>query len=448
MKKVIIIANEKKSEFNSELPTIFHKILDKPTIKKIVDNFSDLGFDDIVTLVDDDANQLESVLDDSCRYIKTSQEIFDFKALKPLLKDEEGVTVLTFGNIPLVTKKTYSEIVEEVKQYPMVVITADKTKSEQDRILRNPAETIRSIIRYEEATSDHLSIKEVNMNVYAFDNKLLYKYIHELDDEKEFYDAVDLTAKFKEYGHPVFPHKVSESSEAILIKTRKDLVNANYIEQYRINNYWLEHDVTIYDIDSVAIGSDVEIGMDTVIYGGTSILGKTVIGKGNTIMAGNSITDSIIGDHNVIEQSKLFDTKLGNKNIIGPWTNLRTGTVAGDNNKIGTNVELKVVTMKDNNALSHNVYLGNTMMGSGSNIGWGVVTANYDGIKKNTTTIGDHCFVGSSYTIIAPVNMGDKVLVAAGSVINEDIPTGAMGIARVHQENKDDKGRKYIERVE
>ena len=163
---------------------------------------------------------------------------------------------------------------------------------------------------------------------------------------------------------------------------------------------------------------------------------------------GTSITDCIIGDNNVIEQSKLFETKLGNNNDVGPFANLRTGVVAGDSNKIGTSVELKVTTMNDHNALSHHVYLGNTTMGSHCNIGWGVVTANYDGIKKNETVIGDHCFVGSSSTIIAPVIMGDKVLVAAGSVINKDIAEGALAISRGEQLNKDDKGRKYIERVE
>lgn len=448
MKKVIIIANEKKSEFNSELPTIFHKILDKPMIKKIVDNFVTLGFDDITTVVKSDAEKLVDLLANTCKYTKAEDDISDFKALSPLLEDKEGITVLTYGNIPLITEDTYSELVSEVAEHPMVVLTADRLSSKQDRILRNPAETIREIVKYEDATLDQRSIKEVNMNIYAFDNKLLYKYLKELDETKVNYSAKDVVAKFKEYGHTVYPHKVKDSSEALRIKTRKDLVDANYWEKYRINNYWLDHDVTIYDIDSVVIGSDVELGVDTIIHRNTEIFGNTVIGKNNNIKMGTSITDCIIGDNNIIEQSKLFETKLGNNNDVGPYTNLRTGVVAGDSNKIGTSVELKVTTMKDHNALSHNVYLGNTEMGSHCNIGWGVVTANYDGKKKNKTVIGDYCFVGSSSTIIAPVTMGDKVLVAAGSVINKDIAEGAMAIGRSEQVNKDGTGRKYIERVE
>ena len=447
MKKVIIIANEKKSEFNSELPTIFHEILDKPMIKKIVDNFTNLGFDDITTIVEGEKDEINLVLDDSCKYIKTTRDIFDLKALLPLISDEEGVTVLTYGNIPLITTDTYASMIEEVKDNPMVVLTADRLHSKQDRILRNPAETIRSIIKYKDATVDQQSIKEVNMNIYAFNNKMLYTYLNELEAELEYYDVRDLLAKFKADGHIVLPHKVKDPSEALRIMTRKDLVDANYWEKYRINNYWLEHDVTIYDIDTVTIGSDVKIAMDTVIYKNNEIFGNTVIGKNNMIKSGNSITDSHIGNHNVIEQSKLFDTKIGDKNDIGPWTNLRTGVVVGDHNRIGAGVELKVTSLKDYNALSHNVYMGDTSIGSHCNIGWGVVTANYDGTKKNKTVIGDHCFVGSSSTIIAPVTMGNQVLVAAGSVITEDIASGDMGIGRVRQVNKEGTGKKYMERV-
>ncbi len=447
MKKVIIIANEKKSEFNSELPTIFHEIVDKPMIKKIVDNFTNLGFDDITTIVEGEKDEINLVLDDSCKYIKTTRDIFDLKALLPLISDEEGVTVLTYGNIPLITTDTYASMIEEVKDNPMVVLTADRLHSKQDRILRNPAETIRSIIKYKDATVDQQSIKEVNMNIYAFNNKMLYTYLNELEAELEYYDVRDLLAKFKADGHIVLPHKVKDPSEALRIMTRKDLVDANYWEKYRINNYWLEHDVTIYDIDTVTIGSDVKIAMDTVIYKNNEIFGNTVIGKNNMIKSGNSITDSHIGNHNVIEQSKLFDTKIGDKNDIGPWTNLRTGVVVGDHNRIGAGVELKVTSLKDYNALSHNVYMGDTSIGSHCNIGWGVVTANYDGTKKNKTVIGDHCFVGSSSTIIAPVTMGNQVLVAAGSVITEDIASGDMGIGRVRQVNKEGTGKKYMERV-
>lgn len=448
MKKVIIIANEKKNEFSSKLPTIFHEIIDKPMIKKIVDNFKSIGFDDITTICEEDSASLIEVLSDSCNYVKTSSKKFDFKALKSLIKDEEGSVIITYGTIPLITQETYNKLLDDLKEYPMVILSSDRVDSKQDRILKTANNTVKVVIDYEDASSDEKSIKEVNMNVYAFNNKLLYKYLNEFDHDLEVYDVNDLLEKYKSDNHSVVSHKVADPMEAILIKSRRDLVRANKWEIDRINNFWLDNDVTILDSNSTIIGSDVKIGMDTIIHPNTKILGNSIIGENNTILDDTDIINSIIEDNNKIEKSKIFNTKIASDNYIGPWTNLRENVVIGNHNRVGTSVELKNTTIQDYNALAHNVYLGDTSIGNHCNIGWGVVTANYNGISKSKTVIGDNCFVGSSSTIIAPVYMGDKVLVAAGSVINEDIESGAMAIGRARQETKPEKGRKYIERVE
>ena len=286
------------------------------------------------------------------------------------------------------------------------------------------------------------------MNVYAFNNKLLYKYLNEFENDLDLFDVNDLIEMYKKDNHTVVSHKVADPMEAILIKSRRDLVKANKWEIERINNYWLDNDVTILDSDTTIIGSDVKIGMDTIIYPNTKIIGHTVIGENNMILGDTNIINSTIEDNNKIEKSKLLNTRIANDNDIGPWTNLRENVLIGNHNRVGTSVELKNTTIGDNNALAHNVYLGDTSIGNHCNIGWGVVTANYNGISKNKTIIGDMCFVGSSSTIIAPVTMGDKVLVAAGSVINKEIESGAMAIGRAIQTNKPDRGKQYIERVE
>ena len=120
----------------------------------------------------------------------------------------------------------------------------------------------------------------------------------------------------------------------------------------------------------------------------------------------------------------------------------------GDGNRVGSSVELKKTQMKDHNSIAHNVYLGDTTIQSYNNIGWGVVTANYDGKKKNKTKIGSHSFIGSATTIIAPVTIGDKAVVAAGSTINEDVEDNALAIERNHQVNKPNRGKEYLEREE
>lgn len=451
MKTAIIIANERKSKINSSIPTVLHKIIDKPMIEKIVDNFEMLGFDNIVSVIDYDKEKVIKQLGDKSKYTKINERVNMLKAVNSIkdLKDVEGYTVIADANVPLITKETYSMMLDMAKEYPMVILTAHAAGfTGCDIITRNPAKSVRSVVKYELASADQRAIKEVNMNVYVFNNKLLFKYLSELEENQEFYDIPDLVEAFKAEGHKVMPLQLAEAGEAIRITSRKDLVFANDWERNRVNNYWLENGVTIYDSATTTIGPDVQIGEETIIYSNNRIIGKTVIGKYNMIDSDNKIVDTTIGENNTIERSIINNSEIGNKNQVGPWANLRESVIIGDGNRIGSNVELKKTQMKDHNAIAHTAYLGDTTIGSHNNIGWGVVTANYNGIKKSKTTIGNNSFVGSSTTIIAPVNVGDKVLIAAGSTITEDVEDNALAIARSKQVNKPERGKEYLEREE
>ncbi len=451
MKTAIIIANERKSKIESHRPTVLHRIIDKPMIEKIVDNFIDLNFDNIISVIDYDKEKIVDCLKDKSKYRMISESVADLKALSSLedLKGIEGYTIVTHGNTPLITKETYSLLLETVKDFPMVVLTtyADRYNG-YDIIVRNPARTLRSIIKYEDSTPDQKAIKEVNMNIYAFNNKLLFEYIEKLEAKNKDYDFKDLVELFKADGHRVMPIKIDDYYQAIRVSTRKDLVIANEWERDRINDYWLDNGVTILSSKTTRIGSDVKIGNDTVIYPNNYITGKTIIGNDNILESDNKITNSIIGDKNQIERSIINKSEIKDNNNIGPWANIRENVKIGSGNRVGSNVELKKTEIKDHNAIAHNVYLGDTVMQSHNNIGWGVVTANYDGLKKSQTTIGDNSFIGSSTTIIAPVNIGSKVVVAAGSVITEDVEDNALAIARGRQTNKPGLGKTYLEREE
>ena len=448
MKTAIIIANERKSKIESSIPTVLHRIIGKPMIEKIVDNFISLGFDDVFSIIDHDKDKVVECLKERSKYKQISEKIFDLNAILTLeeLKDVDGYTIVTQGSTPLITKNTYSLLLDTVADYPMVVLTASASEYiGYDIIIRNPARTLRSIVKYEEASIDQKAIREVNMNVYAFNNKLLFEYLTQLQAENESYDFDDLVQKFKADGHKVMPIHLEDANEAIRIETRRDLVDANDWERDRINNYWLENGVTILCSNSTRIGSDVIIGNDTVIYPNNIITGKTVIGVNNTLESDNKIKDSIIGNDNRIERSIINESKIKDNNTVGPWANIRESVTIGSGNRIGSYVELKKVTMLDHNAMAHNAYLGDTVLGSYNNIGWGVVTANYNGHEKFVTQIKDHSFIGSSSTIIAPVNIGSKVLVAAGTVLTEDVSDNAMAIARQRQENKPNRGKMYLE---
>lgn len=446
MRKAIIIAKEKNEAMKSQIPTIFHEIIDKPIISKIVDNFAELEFDDVTTVIAPQMRKVKEILPEQCQLLMTTQSVFDYKLLKSLIKDEEGVTFITRGNIPNVTKTTYLIMEEKLAEYPMVVLTTnERVSDDQDIVLRNPRASIRSMIKYADATLDQREIKEVNTNVYAFKNKMLFDYLNANAQDTDLFDPAEIISWYKEDQHQVLPYMLNGSLEALAIRSREDLVKASNWERVRIINHWLANGVTIYNSDSVVIGNDVKIDHDTVIYQNNTIVGKTVIGKYNTLEVGNYIDNSTIGLANTIEQSRIVNSHIKDHNSVGPWANLRESVSIGSKNRIGTSVELKKVSIQDNNAVAHNVYLGNTEVGSGCNIGWGVVTANYDGNHKYNTTIGNNTFVGSSSTLIAPMQIGDHVVIAAGSTVYGEVNNDDMVIARARPVVKTGRGKQFLE---
>jgi bifunctional UDP-N-acetylglucosamine pyrophosphorylase/glucosamine-1-phosphate N-acetyltransferase len=188
--------------------------------------------------------------------------------------------------------------------------------------------------------------------------------------------------------------------------------------------------VTIIDPNNTYIGPDVVIGADTIIYPGNYIVGRTTIGENNEIKSNNYIEDSIIGDNNV----------------IGPMTNIRPSTVIEGNNRIGSFVETKKATFKKGAKAAHLSYLGDAEIGEHTNIGGGTITANYDGVNKFKTTIGNNVFVGTGATIIAPITIADGAFIAGGSTVYKDIGEDDLVFGRALQVNKEGRAKGKIKR--
>jgi bifunctional UDP-N-acetylglucosamine pyrophosphorylase/glucosamine-1-phosphate N-acetyltransferase len=195
--------------------------------------------------------------------------------------------------------------------------------------------------------------------------------------------------------------------------------------------------VTIQLPETVLIDPDVTAGEDTVIEPGVQLLGKTKIGARCTIRTGSVLNDAILGDdvtvepHCVVAQSRLDD-----RVIIGPFARLRPDNHLKADSRIGNFVELKKSTIGEGTKAMHLSYLGDTKIGSKSNIGAGTITCNYDGFHKYPTTIGNKVFIGSDSALVAPVRIGDGAYIAAGSTITEHVPADGLGIARGRQVNK------------
>ena len=194
--------------------------------------------------------------------------------------------------------------------------------------------------------------------------------------------------------------------------------------------------VRILDPQRVWIESDVEVGEETVLYPDVALLGRTVVGRGCTLHQGAWLRDAVLGDGVVVEPYSVLDgATVGAGCRVGPFARLRPGTVLEEGARVGNFVEVKNSRLGKGAKANHLAYLGDAEVGAGANIGAGVVTCNYDGAAKHRTWIGQGAFVGSDTMLVAPVRVGDDASTAAGSVVTQDVPDGALAVGRARQRN-------------
>jgi bifunctional UDP-N-acetylglucosamine pyrophosphorylase/glucosamine-1-phosphate N-acetyltransferase len=205
--------------------------------------------------------------------------------------------------------------------------------------------------------------------------------------------------------------------------------------------------VTLLDPSTTFIDDGVTIGAGTVIHPGVTLEGRTRIGANCRIRSWVRITDSLVGDGALVNDSCVIaESQIDDHAIVGPFSHFRPGSHVKTRSHVGNFVELKKTVLGEGSKASHLAYLGDSTIGAGVNIGAGTITCNYDGEKKHPTVIEDGAFIGSDSQLIAPVRIGAGAYVAAGSSITEDVPPGALGVARGRQRNVLDWARKRREK--
>ncbi|NEQ21791.1 MAG: bifunctional UDP-N-acetylglucosamine diphosphorylase/glucosamine-1-phosphate N-acetyltransferase GlmU, partial [Microcoleus sp. SIO2G3] len=196
---------------------------------------------------------------------------------------------------------------------------------------------------------------------------------------------------------------------------------------------WMSAGVTLVHPDTITIDDTVELEPDVLIEPQTHLRGKTVIGSGSRIGPGSMIENSQLGQNVTVLYSVVSDSVVKDGTRIGPYTHLRGHVEVGESCRIGNFVELKNSTLGDRTNVAHLSYLGDATLGTRVNVGAGTITANYDGVKKHRTEIGDRTKTGSNSVLVAPITLGEDVTVAAGSVVTEDVPDDSLVVARARQ---------------
>jgi bifunctional UDP-N-acetylglucosamine pyrophosphorylase / glucosamine-1-phosphate N-acetyltransferase len=305
------------------------------------------------------------------------------------------------------------------------------------RIIRDDSDELLRIVEEKDATEDEKFVFEINSGVYAFDGEKLAASIGKLttaNAQGELY-LTDVIGILKSAGESIAAIMIDDFTETLGVNDRVQLAESAAMLRDRINDHWMRAGVTIIDPTTTWIDATVEISNDVTIHPGTALLGSTKVATGAVIGPRSTLTDCIVKEGASVLESIALQTIIGEGAAVGPFTYLRAGTQLGDSTKAGAFVEMKNAVVGIGSKVPHLSYVGDATIGEGSNIGAATIFVNYDGVEKHHTTVGDHVRIGSDTMLVAPVTIGDGAYTAAGSVITEDVPAGAIGVGRAKQRN-------------
>jgi bifunctional UDP-N-acetylglucosamine pyrophosphorylase/glucosamine-1-phosphate N-acetyltransferase len=248
----------------------------------------------------------------------------------------------------------------------------------------------------------------------------------------------DLITVYRKRRRPVATWTVARAEEIRGINSRAELAEVSHMVRQQKNEELMAAGVTLVDPSTTYVDTDVVVGADTVIHPCVILEGTTRVGSACDIHAGSRIANSTIGDRVTIRNHTIIiDSVVDAGAVLGPFAHVRPGSHVGEEAHVGNFVELKKTSLGAGAKANHLTYLGDADVGARANVGAGTITCNFDGRRKHRTVIGTDAFVGSDSTLVAPVTIGEGSYVAAGSTITNDVPAGALGIARGRQENKD-----------
>ncbi|WP_214484084.1 bifunctional UDP-N-acetylglucosamine diphosphorylase/glucosamine-1-phosphate N-acetyltransferase GlmU [Bacillus sp. SM2101] len=447
----VILAAGQGTRMKSKLYKVLHPVCGKPMVQHVVEEVTKIGVSQLITVVGHGAEQVKEQLGNTSDFVLQKEQLGTGHAVlqaAPQLEQQDGITIVLYGDTPLITESTMKSLLEhhdhtKAKVTILTAIANDPTG--YGRIVRDDLGKVEKIVEHKDANDQELSIQEINTGIYCFDNKALFHALKQVsnDNSQGEYYLPDVVGILKNEGETVSVYQTPSFSETLGVNNRIQLAEAEQIMKERINNYHMLNGVTIIDPHSTYISSNAQIGQDTTIHPGTIIEGETVIGTDCTIGPHTELKNCQIGSQSVIRHSVVHQSEIGNEVNIGPFAHIRPDSLIKDEVKIGNFVEVKKSIIGDGSKASHLSYIGDAEVGKGVNIGCGSITVNYDGQNKYLTKIEDGAFIGCNSNLVAPVTVGERAYVAAGSTITKDVPGSALSIARAQQVNKE----QYVNRL-
>jgi len=439
MVAVAILAAGRGSRMKSSLPKVLHPLGGKPMLERVLDSCALIQPSRYFVIVGYGAEQVKASLShwQNLEFVLQEQQLGTGHAVQqllPLLQDQTDDLLVLNGDVPLLRPETLQQLLQthQYHENAATLLTAQLSNPQgYGRVFCDEHNQVQQIIEQKDCTEQQKQNPRINAGIYCFNwGKLaaVLPYLSAENQQKEYY----ITEVFGSVS-PVMAMDVADAEEMTGINNRQHLAKAYGILQQRIKEQWLLAGVTLVDPESITIDETVQLSADVTIEPQTHLRGNTVVASGCRLGPGSFVENSHLAENVSVFSSVVRDSTLNAGVTVGPYAHIRGNVAVEANARIGNFVEMKNTQVGEASNVAHLSYLGDANLGQQVNVGAGTITANYDGVNKHQTEIGNGCKTGSNSVLVAPVTLGDDVTVAAGSVVTDDVPSDALVIARSRQ---------------
>lgn len=418
----------------SSLSKVLHPLAGRPMLRYVVDAAREAGVGRIVVVVGPEADDVRGVAGDDVTFAVQHERLGTGHALAQAQEAVAGadrILVLN-GDVPLITPDTLRSIgaAHEETSSDLTFLTAQvEDAGEYGCVQRDAEGRVSAIVEAPERDRAVEGPSEINSGQYCFSAAWLWPRLEALpsaaNGEQYITSLVDIAVR---EGAALQAVSANDNQEVRGINDRFQLAEAEAILRRRINRRHMLSGVTIIDPDRTYVDAGVAIGQDTVIEPNTHLQGEVSLGENCHVGPDTTVLDATVGDRCVIVASTIEEATLEDDVEVGPYSHMRPGTYLSTGVHIGNYAEVKNSRLGRGVKMGHFSYIGDAEVGEETNIGAGTITCNFDGEKKNRTEIGRGVFIGSDTMLVAPVTIGDGARTAAGSVVNHDVPAGAIAV--------------------
>jgi bifunctional UDP-N-acetylglucosamine pyrophosphorylase/glucosamine-1-phosphate N-acetyltransferase len=438
---ILILAAGLGTRMKSRMAKVLHKLGGRPIIAHVCRTAASLEPRRTYVIVGHQADNVRAAVEkelgnEQATFVRQKEQRGTGDAVmaaQSALAGADSTVLILSGDVPLVRVETLRALIDQhlnAKSSCTILSVRLENPTGYGRLVRDDASSFLKIVEQKDATDDEKQIREVNAGIYCFESEKLFQAlarVRPINSQGEYY-LTDVPEILKDDGEQVTIYQHQDAREVSGVNTRAELAEfENLIRRGAVRRLMLDGGVTFIDPSHAYISTDAQIGRDSIIHPNVHIEGASVIGEGCEIKQGSRITDSRLGDRVTIkDHCVIVDSEIADDCAVGPFAHLRMNARMEERAVVGNFVEVKKSQIGRGTKSMHLTYLGDATIGEDTNIGAGTVTCNYDGKDKHRTVIGSRVRIGSDTMLIAPVQVGDDSVTAAGSVVTEDVPANTL----------------------